>query len=133
ATIGVMRRARVSLSAVAEIALLTQWIMAERCGLVMVLGMGGIGKTTLAARVAQDVGADFERVYWRSLRNAPRATDWLSGTVAFLSDQHIVPPTSEADKLMALLQLLRDRRCLLVLDNGETLLEPGQAEGRYRA
>jgi len=33
---------------------------------------------------------------------------------------------------MALLGLLRDRPCLLVLDNFETLFEPGQEEGRYR-
>ena len=32
----------------------------------------------------------------------------------------------------ALLQLLRERRCLLVLDNFETLFEPGQREGGYR-
>src|SRR5262249_49143481 len=35
--------------------------------------------------------------------------------------------------LLALLQLLRARRCLLVLDNLETLFEPSQQEGRYRA
>jgi len=29
------------------------------------------------------------------------------------------------------LQLLRERRCLLVLDNAETLFEPGLREGRY--
>src|SRR4030081_472803 len=81
-----------------EIALLHQWVMDERCGLVMVVGMGGIGKTTLAARAAQDVGPGFERVYWRSLRNAPPVTEWLSGTVAFVSDQQLVPPTSEAEK-----------------------------------
>ncbi len=60
-------------------------------------------------------------------------TEWLSGTVAFVSDQQLVPPTSEAEKLMALLQLLRVRRCLLVLDYVETVLEPGRNEGRYRA
>jgi hypothetical protein len=30
------------------------------------------------------------------------------------------------------LPLLRHRRCLLVLDNAETLFEPGQPEGLYR-
>jgi hypothetical protein len=34
---------------------------------------------------------------------------------------------------MALLQLLRAHRCLLMLDNYETLFEPGQLGGRYRA
>ncbi len=42
-------------------------------------------------------------------------------------------PASDSERLAALLQLLRARRCLLVLDNYETLFEPGQEEGRYRA
>ena len=97
-----------------------------------VLGMGGIGKTSLAARLAQTVAPSFERVYWRSLRNAPPVSEWLAGAIGFLSDQQVVPPR-EAERITALLQLLRARRCLLVLDNSETLFEPGQREGRYRA
>src|SRR4029077_16671323 len=80
----------------------------------------------------QDVAPSFERVYWRSLRDAPPVTDWLAGALSFHPDQQHVPPTTEAERITALLQLLRERRCLLVLDNSETLLEPGQREGRYR-
>src|SRR5205085_12478910 len=97
-----------------------------------VLGMGGVGKTSLAARLAQDVALDLERVYWRSLRDAPPVTDWLAGAIGFLSDQQRVPPTTEAERITALLRLLRERRSLLVLDNSETLFEPGQREGSYR-
>ena len=98
-----------------------------------VLGFGGIGKTSLAAKLAHDVAPSFERVYWRSLRNAPPTTEWLAGAIGFLSDQQLVPPASESERINALLQVLRTRRCLLVLDNSETLFEPGQGEGRYRA
>ncbi len=70
----------------AELALLQEWLLAERCRLVAVLGMGGIGKTILAARLAQAVAASFERVYWRSLRNAPPVSEWLAGAIGFLSD-----------------------------------------------
>ncbi|HEY2201053.1 MAG TPA: NB-ARC domain-containing protein, partial [Solirubrobacteraceae bacterium] len=115
-----------------ELALLRRWVPEERCRLVALLGMGGIGKTILAARLARDVAPDFERVYWRSLRDAPAVSEWLAGAIGFLSDQRLVPPPTESECILALLQLLRDRRCLLVLDNSETLLEPGQTEGRYR-
>jgi WD40 repeat protein/transcriptional regulator with XRE-family HTH domain len=115
-----------------ELALLRRWVVDERCRLVAVLGMGGVGKTTLAARLAQDVASSFERVYWRSLRDAPPVSDWLAGAIGFLSDRQLVPPSAESELLAALLRLLRDRRCLLGLDNSETLFEPGQQEGRYR-
>jgi WD40 repeat protein/transcriptional regulator with XRE-family HTH domain len=115
-----------------ELRALRTWVLDEGCRLVGVVGMGGIGKTSLAAKLAQDVAPSFERVYWRSLRDAPPASDWLAGAIGFLSDQQLLPPTAESERLAALLQLLRDRRCLLVLDNVETLFEPGQGEGCYR-
>src|SRR5207302_4105375 len=112
-----------------ELALMRRWVLEERCRLVAILGMGGIGKTSLAARLAQDVAASFERVYWRSLRDALPTTQWLAGVIGFLSDQRVVPPEGEAARLRVLLDLLRDRPSLLVLDNFETLLEPGRREG----
>ena len=116
-----------------ELAQLQRWVLEERCRLVALLGMGGIGKTSLAAKLAQDVAPNFELVHWRSLRNAPPLGEWLARVIGFLSDQHVVPPLSESERMTALLQLLGARRCLLVLDNSETLFEPGQREGRYRA
>jgi WD40 repeat protein len=116
-----------------ELTRLRQWVLEERCRVVAVLGFGGIGKTILAARLARREAVSFERVYWRSLRNALPVDDWLAGAIGFLSDQQIVPPTAESARTAALMQLLRARRCLLVLDNAETLFEPGQHEGRYRA
>jgi WD40 repeat protein len=115
-----------------ELVTLRDWVLRQRCRLVALRGVGGIGKTALAARLAQDVAPAFHRVFWRSLRDAPPIRDWLAGVVGFLSDQRAVPPPDEAALLPELLQLLRDGRCLLVLDNFETLLEAGQPEGRYR-
>src|SRR5712691_4173983 len=115
-----------------ERAIMREWVREERCRLAAVLGMGGIGKTALASRLAQDTAASFQRVYWRSLRDALPAGEWLAGAIGFLSAHHLVPPEGESTRLAMLLQLLRDRPGLLVLDNFETVLEPGQREGRYR-
>jgi WD40 repeat protein len=115
-----------------ELATLREWVLEERCRLAGVLGMGGIGKTALGSRLAQDAAPSFLRVYWRSLRDALPAGEWMAGAIGFLSAHQLVPPEGESARVAVLLQLLRDRRCLLVLDNFETVLEPGQHEGRYR-
>ena len=115
-----------------EVAELTQWILQDRARLVAVLGMGGIGKTTLAARLVQEVAPSFERAYWRTVRNAPSLGEWLGGAISFLSDHQMTAPDGEAAQVALLLQLLRERRCLLALDNLETLLQPGEHQARYR-
>jgi WD40 repeat protein len=116
-----------------ELGTMRNWVLDRRYRVVGVLGLGGVGKTKFAAQVARNLAPEFAATYWRSLRNAPPVTEWLSGAIDFFSDHQLVPPTGEANQLPTLLGLLRERPGLLVLDNLETVLEPGEGEGRYRA
>jgi WD40 repeat protein len=106
----------------AELKTLTDWVVSDRCRLVALLGMGGIGKSSLAAKVAQQLQPEFEYVIWRSLRNAPPLEMLLSDLVVFLSDQQDVT----AD-LRQVLHYLRSSRCLVILDNLETILQQERA------
>jgi transcriptional regulator with XRE-family HTH domain len=116
-----------------ELSMLARWTREERCRLVLVLGEGGIGKTTLAARLAHDLASEFAAMHWCSLRHAPLPDEWLAGAIAALSAPQIDLPDGLEARLGLLLGLLRERRCLLVLDNLETVLEPGVPGVRYRA
>jgi WD40 repeat protein len=110
-----------------ELDRLTQILTEERCRLVALLGLGGIGKTALSVKLAQQIQDQFERVIWRSLRNAPALETLLTDLVPFLSSQQETQPT-----LGKLLNCLRQSRCLIILDNLETLLDAERA-GQFRA
>ncbi len=77
-----------------ELLTLKQWVEHEGCRVVMVLGRGGIGKTTLSIRFAQEMSADVGFVFWRSLRNAPPLEELLSDCIQALSELQSLSPLS---------------------------------------
>jgi WD40 repeat protein len=110
-----------------ELDTLTQWVEQDRCRLVAILGMGGIGKTAIAVKLAQQTQAGFDCAIWRSLRNAPPLETLLADLVPFLSNQQDTQNT-----LTRLIHHLRNNRCLLILDNLETLMQGGDHAGQFR-
>jgi WD40 repeat protein len=112
---------------VEEVEQLTQWITDDRCRLIQIVGMGGMGKSALAANVAHLVQEKFEYVIWRSLRNAPSLETLLAELVPFLSKRQDIQASPER-----LLYWLQTHRCLVVLDNQDTLLQAGDRAGHYQ-
>ncbi len=116
-----------------ELAQLTEWVVQERCRVVSVLGLGGIGKSALAVSLMHQLAPHFEVVLWRSLRDAPACEALLEDCLQVLAPQPLADvPTSLDGRLGLLLDYLREERALLVLDNLEALLEEGAGAGRMR-
>ncbi len=137
-----------------ELEKLENWIIQDRCRCVAIVGMrgigktqlslklglGGIGKTDLSLQLAKGIQEEFEFVIWRSLLNAPPLSDLLTDLIKVLSRQQetTLPETiSDADggcsqRISLLINYLKTHRCLLILDNAETLLQAADPIGRYR-
>ena len=113
-----------------EISDLEQWIMDDaphRCKLVTVLGMGGIGKTVLAAQVAKKVQKDFDYLFWRSLHNLPPLSEILTQLLHFLlQDADLELPDNDNGKILRLIAILKENRCLVILDKVEAVLRSGE-------
>ncbi|RIK36813.1 MAG: hypothetical protein DCC55_26135, partial [Chloroflexi bacterium] len=117
----------------AELNQLTQWLVTEQSRLVTVVGMGGMGKTALAAKLTRAIANHFPVVIWRSLLNAPPLMEILGSWLQLLAGQGVGQAPASLDLLLNhLFELLRERRCLLVLDNVESILQGEGRAGHYR-
>lgn len=127
-----------------ELDTLTQKLLQDNCRLLGVFGMGGIGKTALTVKLAENLQDNFDLLWWRSLRNAPPLLDLLLELAQFLAaDQlpvHLLPTSQDnretrkyrqGQLLTFLIQSLQEARCLIVLDGAEAVLRGSVAAGEY--
>jgi WD40 repeat protein len=115
-----------------ELTTLTNWCLVERCRTISLLGMGGMGKTTLTGELVRRLKSNFDFVIWRSLVNAPGVRDILREWLQFLSPEPLLDlPESIEGRSELLIAYLTRNRCLLVLDNVESILQDRVQAGRY--
>jgi ATP-dependent Clp protease ATP-binding subunit ClpA len=111
-----------------ELETLVEWTIDRRCRVVGIFGWGGIGKTALSVKLARQVESQFEYVVWRSLQHAPTPRDLLDEILPILVGAEV-----QESSIALLMEQLRQKRCLLVLDNVESILQAGSKNGCYLA
>ncbi|MGB7709310.1 MAG: NB-ARC domain-containing protein [Microcoleus sp.] len=127
-----------------ELATLEKWIVQQKCNLAAILGISGLGKTALSLHLIQKIQHNFEYVIWRSLRHSPPLETTLKNLIQFIANQYPpnpplprggeegVLPTSIPERISLLMEYLRKNRCLIILDDVQTILSSGQLAGNYR-
>ncbi len=116
-----------------ELSTLRQWMLTDSSHVVAVLGIGGVGKTTLAATLAENVRPSFAHVFWSTLKNALPLDQLLSQCIQVLSGRAYANlPTQVEEQISFLIHYLCQQRCLLVLDNMESILQVGRTSGIFR-
>jgi hypothetical protein len=116
-----------------ELATLEKWIVQEKCTLAAISGLSGIGKTALSLHLIPKIQHNFEYIIWRSLRHSPPLETTLKNLLEFLLNKpEIELPSSIPDRLSLLMEYLRKNRCLIILDDVQTILSSGQLAGNYR-
>lgn len=113
---------------------LSHWLAREGAGLVAIADMGGVGKTTLAAELVTHLPAEaYDLVIWRSLVNARPLDALLDIWLQTMTGHHLDHlPDSLDEKLALLFAELQRQRCLIVLDNLESIMQPATGTGYFR-
>ncbi|MBD2184760.1 AAA family ATPase [Planktothrix sp. FACHB-1355] len=114
-----------------ELATLVNWIICDRTRLIALLGISGIGKTTLSLRLIEQIKTNFDYIIYRSLRFSPTLNATLTNLLQIFPHEADIPQNIET-QISQLLNYLRQHRCLIIFDDLQMLFASGQLAGQYQ-
>ncbi|WP_371418167.1 NB-ARC domain-containing protein [Anabaena sp. UHCC 0253] len=112
-----------------EIKTLLNWTLNQNTPLISVLGLSGIGKTTLVKRFVDLNLQQFEVIIWRSLK-FPKSLDLLIHDLLNVCKQEAKETID--NKLKQLFNILKNKKYLIILDDLENIFVNRQFAGQYK-
>lgn len=104
--------------------------LASRSHLVVIEGIGGIGKTVLALEVAHDLWEKglYEAVVWTTSKDRELDLNDILDTFARTIDYPYIAQLPPEEKPTEAAKLMRSKKCLLLVDNYETIKDEAVPE-----
>ncbi len=112
-----------------ELETLSHWIFTENTRLVSVVGLSGIGKTTLVKRFIDLNQPKFDAIIWKSIKITPYLNTLLRDITGAYID---IDEITEKSIFCELLNLFKKQKILLVLDDIQNLFTSRYFAGQYQ-
>ncbi|MCC3504374.1 MULTISPECIES: NB-ARC domain-containing protein [unclassified Microcoleus] len=111
---------------------LTTWILQQNCRLITLTGISGIGKTSLAVKLVQQIKNEFEYAVWYTLDEFSTIDKFQSNLTQLFSQSENPDSSPTNQKRLPLIKYLQNHRCLVVLDDVHNLFCSGELAGKYK-
>ncbi len=111
-----------------ELQTLSHWLIDQNLHLVSVLGLSGIGKTTLVKQFVDLNLQKFDVVIWKNLKISQSLDDIINEIITGVDRDSI----QTDNKLTQFFNLLRQQRCLIILDDFQELFIKGELAGEFK-
>ncbi|MEQ8382987.1 MAG: NB-ARC domain-containing protein [Coleofasciculus sp. A1-SPW-01] len=112
-----------------ELQTLSDWLTNQNTRLISILGLSGIGKTTLVKQFVDLNLQQFDVVIWKSLKLFRSLDSVITEILTGINTE----PIQTDNKLTQLFNFLRQQRFLIVLDDVQELFTSGKFAGQYQS
>ena len=112
-----------------ELETLSNWILNQNVRLISILGLSGIGKTTLVKKIVDLNLENFEIIIWKNLRFS-KPLELIFDEILTICHQEFQDNIS--DKIKQISTLLTEKKALIILDDVQNLFISGELAGQYQ-
>ncbi|OIP72352.1 MAG: ATPase domain-containing protein [Oscillatoriales cyanobacterium CG2_30_40_61] len=111
-----------------ELNTLSHWLIDQNTRLISVLGLSGIGKTTLVKQFVDLNLQYFDIIIWKNIKLSPSLDSIMAEILTSINPDSILSD----HKLTQTLNLFRDQKCLIILDDVQELFIKEKSAGQYK-